>query len=461
MNLSFSRPILCVFLIGSIYVSIRENVFAEGSAEYPRRPIKLIVPFAAGGGSDTFGRIVRDAIEKHDLLSERLVIINVPGAGGTIGSRRVKNARPDGYTILLLHEGILTARHSGQAAYGPEAFHAIAGTSNATQVIAVAGASPHRDLKSLMRAARGEHPVVFSANIGAPSHFAGLMLESEASDPSPGASFRYTQNGGGAKRFAALQGGHVDVSAFSIAEYLQFRGSGMRALALLGPKRNPRLPELPTAREQGFDVISENMHFWWAPRGTASDRIEVLAEAIRAAMETTEVRRRLNEMSISAEVFVGESLDEQIQQREQRIASVATKSEMDLPDFPALVLLTFLGLVALAGWSHRSKWVDPNQASQQPQTEPAKNVDRESAGTLWIVAVLTVVYVALLQWSSLGFVLVTATFVSLFGGVLAIRRSREMKRNGWTVVASLATMVFTMSFAVHYLFTQVLVIDLP
>ena len=204
------------------------------------------------------------------------MIINVPGAGGTIGSRRVKNARPDGYTLLLLHEGILTAKHSGASAYGPEAFSPIAGTGDATQVVAVSGDSSIRDLTALMKTAT-EMPdtIIFSANIGAPSHFAGLMLESE----SPGSKFRYTQNGGGAKRFAALQGGHVDVSSFSVAEYVQFQQDGMRALAILGEKRHSDLPDLPTAGEQGFDVISQNMQFWWAPLGTPKERIGKIADA--------------------------------------------------------------------------------------------------------------------------------------------------------------------------------------
>ena len=242
--------------------------------------MKVVVPFGAGGGSDTFGRIIQNAIRENKLLPQPFVIVNVPGAGGTIGSRRVKNTRPDGYTIMLLHEGILTAKHSGQAPFGPEAFTPIIGTGDATQVIAVATDSEFNDLNTLMDATV-ERPaeLVFSANIGAPSHFAGLMLQ----DRREGAEFRYTQNGGGAKRLAAILGGHVDVSAFSIAEYVQFRDSGVKALALLGSERHPDLPELPTAGEQGFDVISQNMQFWWAPIGTPAERIEVLADAIEAA----------------------------------------------------------------------------------------------------------------------------------------------------------------------------------
>ena len=212
---------MCESRAGLVLISLL-SVAAAGcdrpvsqTKSYPAKAIKVIVPFAAGGGSDSFARIIQSAVEDEHLLAEKLVIVNVPGAGGTIGSRRVKHARPDGYTVLLLHEGMMTAKYSGTAAYGAEAFEPIAGSGDATQVIAVRGGSSYQDLQDLMTvAADRPDEIIFAANIGAPSHFAGLMLEQAAS----GAKFRYTQTGGGAKRFAALQGGHVNVSAFSIAE---------------------------------------------------------------------------------------------------------------------------------------------------------------------------------------------------------------------------------------------------
>ena len=123
-------------------------------AEYPERPIQIVVPFGPGGGTDTYARALKQVIEENDLLPQPLVIVNVPGAGATIGSRRVKNAEPDGYTLLLLHEAIVTAKYSGQADYGPEAFEPIAGTGQQGMVIAVREDSPHRSLQDLLDAAK-------------------------------------------------------------------------------------------------------------------------------------------------------------------------------------------------------------------------------------------------------------------------------------------------------------------
>ena len=412
-------------------------------SEYPARPIKVIVPFGAGGGSDTFARLIQHAVESDELLSQPLVIVNVPGAGGTIGSRRVKNARPDGYTLLLLHEGILTAKHSGQAAYGPEAFEAIAGSSNATQVIAVSDSSPFSDLSELMdRTVTEPDSLVFAANVGAPSYFAGLMLEAERE----GAKFRYTQSGGGAKRFAALKGGHVDVTSFSIAEYVQFRSSGVRAVALLGNERDASLPELATAREQGFNVVSQNMQFWWAPVGTQQDRLRVVAQAIERAMKSDEVRRRLAEMRMAPTTLTGDALAQELNRRETLIAAVAPAQTYPLPDFPRWAILSLLGCAVLA-WIRQLRFSKAQQAKLDWRTLAA------SGGAL-------VVYVLALQIHVVGFQVATLTFTTFLGVLLSTQQSQKRFPNV-AAMASIGCVALVMGLGLHWVFTRVLVVDLP
>src|SRR6056297_1073998 len=113
MNAARRLSLSILLLTVGLCLGCRPGDDIAGSA-YSQRPIRVVVPFSAGGGSDTFVRILQRAIDEQQILEEPLVIVNVPGAGGTIGSRRVKDARPDGYTLLLLHDGILTAQHSGQ-----------------------------------------------------------------------------------------------------------------------------------------------------------------------------------------------------------------------------------------------------------------------------------------------------------------------------------------------------------
>ncbi|MEQ9070147.1 MAG: tripartite tricarboxylate transporter substrate-binding protein, partial [Gimesia chilikensis] len=100
----------------------------QGLTQFPQRPIQAVVPFSAGGGTDLFARIMQKAITEDQLLKQPFVIINQPGGSGTIGSRYVKQARPNGYKILCNHEGIITSKYSGKVNFGPEAFEPVAQT---------------------------------------------------------------------------------------------------------------------------------------------------------------------------------------------------------------------------------------------------------------------------------------------------------------------------------------------
>ena len=161
---------------------------------YPDGPLKLVVPFAPGGGSDTFARIIQKVVRDEKLSPVPLVIVNVPGAGGTIGSRQVRDAKADGQTLLLLHDGIFTAKYSGKVSFGADAFEPVVAMGRGGMVLAVKSDSRYSDLSSLLaEAASNPDSITYSTNLGAPSHFAGLMLEQAQS----GASFRFVQGGGG------------------------------------------------------------------------------------------------------------------------------------------------------------------------------------------------------------------------------------------------------------------------
>ena len=418
----------------------------DEDVEFPRRPIKVVVPFGAGGGSDMFTRIVQQAVENEQLLTEPMVIINVPGAGATVGSRRVKNARPDGYTVLCLHEAILTAKYSGNVPWGPEAFEPIAATSQVGMVIAVPVASPCKTLEDLLsEAALKPDTLLFGANLGAPSHFAGRLLEKAK----PSAAFRYVQAGGGAKRFSMMQGGHIAVSAFSIAEYVQFRPAGLRAIALLSEQRHASIHETPTAREQGFDVIASNTHFWWAPKGTPVDRIAVIRNALRRAMQSESVRAKLSEIVYDPIFLEGEALREKLVDRERRIAEVAADRPNSLPNFPAIVagVVIALAFVVLLQSKRAGRIRDPDKPSEGSQ--PARAEVRLAIAC----AILTIAYVGAMAAGLFGFRTATIVFVPVLGGVLAHGRMRTFP--------PLALIAVVMSIGLHFILTNVLVIDLP
>ena len=444
------------FMVLSLLLCCGCNAERTADNAFPQKPIKVIVPFGAGGGSDTFTRIIQKAIADNELIDQPLVVINMPGAGGSIGSRKAKSARPDGYTVLQIHEGMLTNKYSGNANFGPESFTPIAGTGQMAHVIAVADDSPYQDLSDLIDEA-SEQPdsIVFAVGIGAPSHFAGMMLENGS--PNSSAKFRFTQSGGGAKRFASLLGGHSSVSTFSVAEFVEFRASGLRALAILSKERHEKVPDVPTAIEQNVNVSSTNMHFWWAPKGTPPDRVEYLSGVLQKAMELQEVKRVLSDLATDPVVLRGDELATELGVREREISSVSQRRDTDVPDFglATLVVSLLLGIAVLAssrsGGERKTAASDLDASGQKTSNQRTpQSIDLRSQA---VVVALIVSYVVVLQFLNLDYRIATAVFVMLVGGYLLRGRQRL-----WPVVGLMA---IVLGLGLHFLFTQVLVVDLP
>lgn len=409
-------PLAVVLVLSTALGTVR------GEDVYPSRPIKLVVPFSAGGGTDTFARIFKAAIDKYQTLPQPMVVVNLNGAGATIGSRRVKNAVPDGYTVLILHEAIVTAKYAGTVNYGPEAFTPVAQTGQIGMVIAVRDDSEYEDLKHLMTAAR-ERPdeILFAANLGAPSHFAGLLLEEKV----PGAAFRYTQYGGGSERFAAIRGDHVQTSAFSLAEYMQFKDgeNALRALAYFGEQRHPEIPEIPTAKEQGINYVSQNQMIWWVPKGTPADRVETLAAALEATLQTPDVQAQLGKLLYDPVYLKGAELDRQISQLTAEIALVKPRKPVGLPNF-ALIITSALAITAIAAAfqavKRRRRAAAVAATTGGVQHTPAKPTELLPVIG---VALCLLAYVTVLSQAWVGFAPATLVFVMAVVGILSRRRA--------------------------------------
>ena len=408
----------------------------EASTEFPQKAIKLVVPFKPGGGSDTLARILQEGIRAGTVVDQSTAIINVPGAGGTIGSHRVKNARPDGYTILNLHDAIFSAKYSGRCLYGPEVFESIAATGSSGTIVAVKTDSRFVRLDELLaEAAQKPNTLTFGANTGAPSHFVGLQLEATV----PDASFRFVPAGGGAARFAAMAGGHLDATIFSISEYLQFRDGGIRALAYLGDKRHVALPDLPTGKEHGVDVISATIQYWWAPKGTPPERVRLLADMLEEAMASNAVKEQFQRQSIDPLFLRGDELRDFLTKRDAEIRGMSIRKDINVPSLGIWVLfgLGAFGLLML--------FVRRGQTDRVDETTPHNSQP-------WIMAALVTAYVIILSISMVPFWLSTSAFAIAAGLLLA--GSKRAK-----VAAVLSGIAVTIT--VTLLFRYVLFIDLP
>ncbi|MEQ8785365.1 MAG: tripartite tricarboxylate transporter substrate-binding protein [Pirellulaceae bacterium] len=403
------------------------------------------MPFGAGGGTDTYARIIKKAFDDNHLLPQPLVIVNRGGAGATIGSRFVKDSPPDGYTVLILHDAILTAKASGNVDYGPEAFAPVAGTGEVGMVVCVRDDARWKDLSSLMDDAAAKPDTVrFGANLGALTHYAGMMLENER----PGAQFRFAQIGGGAQRLADLLGGHIEVTGFSFEEYIRFQPQGVRGLAYLSAKRHPVAPDLPTAREQGFDIINTNTFYWWFPKGTPPERVQVFADALEKALATDYVEKKMAEIRYEPLFLTGPALHQRIVSSAKQYENVTPRKITGLPNLPAIVscgTLGMLGIVLLQTFLTGGGVLPRRPVESSP-------IERRPRLALGAVA-LTIAYVALLNlgWTAYGW----ATFVYLLVliGLLDGWRPRRIP-----LAAGIAALV---AVGLYLLFTLVFNAPLP
>jgi tripartite-type tricarboxylate transporter receptor subunit TctC len=268
-----------------------------GSAQnFPARQITLIVPFAAGGTTDVTARIVSEHMSR--TLGQQIVIENIVGAGGTVGSTRATRAAPDGYTIEMGQMGTHAAAVAlyPNLAYRPETDFEPIGMVSALPALIVARKDfPPNDLKAFVsfvktNAARLN---VAHSGVGSVYYTYGLLLNSIL-DVKP----TFVPFNGGAPAINAVAGGQVDYMCGDVAASVSLVQAGtIKAYAVGTAARNPMLPDVPTSREAGlpeFEASAWNGLF--APRTTPKSVVERLADALEKALDDAGTRRRLMEL---------------------------------------------------------------------------------------------------------------------------------------------------------------------
>jgi tripartite-type tricarboxylate transporter receptor subunit TctC len=260
---------------------------------YPTRPITLVVPFAAGGATDVFNRIVSEHMSI--TVGQRIVIENVVGAGGTTGSTRVMRATPDGYTILAGHVGTHAASVPlyPRLPYNPETDFLPIGVAGAFSVIVVGrkGLPPNNagEFVNYLKAS-GETLNVAHAGVGSVTHFTCLLLNSML-----GAKPTQVPFGGAAPAMNAILAEQVDYMCVTAPDAIQHISSGTVKAYLVGSlDRSPLLPTVPTSREVGlpeFQLWSWNALF--APKGTPKHILDLLTTALDKALDDESTRKRL------------------------------------------------------------------------------------------------------------------------------------------------------------------------
>ena len=245
---------------------------------YPSKPVELISPTGAGGGSDLVARMVADIVAKEKFLPQPIVVVNKPGGGSAIGVSYAAGKRGDPYTIMQAATALITVPVRTGLDVGLDKFQPLGMIGIDLNSVAVREDSPYRTIKDLLSAARA-NPKTISVSItstGGTAHALMYRLEKLS-----GAKFNTVSFKSGADAVTAVLGGHLHATAENLGEVMpHVETKKLRLLGIPAGKRPTGLPDVPTLKEQGFDVQAGGLRGFVAPAGIPREAVKVLEDMV-------------------------------------------------------------------------------------------------------------------------------------------------------------------------------------
>ncbi|QQX89791.1 tripartite tricarboxylate transporter substrate binding protein (plasmid) [Cupriavidus necator] len=267
-----------------------------GAFAFPDKPIRMVVPYSAGGGADNTARVV--AQKMGEILGQTVVIDNKPGAGGVIGADVVAKATPDGYTVLYDASAFAVNGALRKLPFDPTGdFIPISLVATAPQILVVAANAPYKTVAEFVASAKKSPGKLTyaSAGAGTGSHLAAEMFNEQAK-----IELLHIPYKGGAPALTDVMGGQVASYFGNTASTLQYvTGGKLRALAVTSKTRMKALPNTPTLAESGmpnYEVLEWNGVF--LPNGTSPDRVQAIASAVQKAVADPRVRAKLQQAGL-------------------------------------------------------------------------------------------------------------------------------------------------------------------
>jgi tripartite-type tricarboxylate transporter receptor subunit TctC len=249
---------VCILALASVAASV-------GLAAYPDRPVKLIVPWAAGGDTDSIFRPFAQQLQKQ--LGQTVVVANVTGASGTVGAREAKGSPPDGYTIYAVHDYIHSTYYTGVADVAYTDFEPICSVSNTPSVLTASPQTKWSSWQELLADAKARPgQITVGATLGSTSHFFPALIEKAA-----GIKFKYVSYEGLAPRMNAILGGHIDLTDSNLTQKGKADAGQLKFLAVATEKRLADAPNVPTLKELGVNVVYAVTRGLMVPKGTPAD----------------------------------------------------------------------------------------------------------------------------------------------------------------------------------------------
>jgi tripartite-type tricarboxylate transporter receptor subunit TctC len=303
--------------LAALLAAIALGALAEEPPFPQRGPVEITVLFPAGSSADVTARMLADAMAKR--LEQRVLVLNRPGAGGAIGYKYVAAQKPDGYSLVWNSNSISTTHHSGQLELDYRAFDPVARVLVESPVVAVRADARWKTLNDLVAYARARprQISVGHSGVGSHTHLSLVALFRAAGVEVNEIPF------GASQVVPSLVGGHVDVVIQLPAALAgQVKQGAVRLLAVLIPERDPALPDVPTAREQGVDVALEAWRGIAVPRGTPKAVVAALEAAIRNAVESPEFAKASENLNVRPAFLPATEFGELIAREDAELAAM-------------------------------------------------------------------------------------------------------------------------------------------
>ena len=252
--------------------------FTSAHAAFPERPVKMIVPWAAGGDTDNIFRPFAPALQKA-LGGATVVIANVGGASGTVGAREAKGAPADGYTLFAVHDYIHSTYYIGLTDINYWDFEPVCLISATPSIVTASPKTKWNSMKEMVDDAKTRSgQISVGATLGSTSHFFPALVEKAA-----GIKFKYISYDGLAQRMNAILGGHIDLTDGNLTQKGKVDAGQLKFLAIASEQRSPEIPNTPTLKELGYNVVYSVSRGLLAPKGTPADILTKLESSCAAA----------------------------------------------------------------------------------------------------------------------------------------------------------------------------------
>jgi tripartite-type tricarboxylate transporter receptor subunit TctC len=272
------RPVLAVLAV----LAAASFALPAAAQQYPDRPIKMIVPWAAGGDTDNIFRPLAPLLQKH--IGQTIVIANVTGASGTVGAREAKGSPADGYTLYAMHDYIHLVNYSGLTDVSYKDFEPICLVAATPSVLTASPKTPWKNWAEFLADAKARPgQITVGATLSSTSHIFPATVEKAT-----GIKLKYVSYEGLAPRMTAILGGHIDLTDSNLTQKGKVEAGQLKFLAIATEKRDPEMPSVPTLKELGYNIVYEVVRGLVVPRGTPAPVRAKLVEACGKATKEPE-----------------------------------------------------------------------------------------------------------------------------------------------------------------------------